>query len=534
MKNSNKKRNLYSVMIAVLISAVLSASLSYKVNADEVASGTESGISTLTDATATDAQLDEITDDVYNADGDRPSRPDRRTKVDAEAPVFVKQPELIHYVIYGTDYDAPTYTVSAKLPEVSTENDITFQWYVEGEAYGDPIAVSGKEEHSLSVTINELVGKPYGVYSVCCKAVTPNGHESESYTTNFIITKGVEANSLVTFSDLHEKWNNVGSSVEEVMNRNDGYIPSLIIATGDFNNNHYAGFIETNINIVIETMINRIALQLGGIDTVWVSGNHDNGYATGFTNANKKAGLGMVDEDYYDVAAGISGTGIIFDTRSDDYKKNAESSSNIDPDAGLVVIGVNYEDMGSKGAYLESTNGQPSDATKLRYGNAELSGTVYEYLDNALKKVSENYNGELVVISTHAGVHGVGIDPDSTASDRQRPGRETDDGSDSRVRPDSDDRRPSGPRGDAYNISESQEIVKLINSYVDEYEMDVIFLFGHNHSRGETEFLKLPGDKIVSIVDSVEKTTEENTLSFSYGHAGYITDRNDERYTYLT
>ena len=54
--------------------------------------------------------------------------------------------------------------------------------------------------------------------------------------------------------------------------------------------------------------------------------------------------------------------------------------------------------------------------------------------------------------------------------------------------------------------------------------MPIVWLFGHDHSKGEEEFVKLPGDTLVSTGNFDEQTSEELTLQFVYGHAGYITD----------
>ena len=424
-----------------------------------------------------------------------PRPPGQKETVDKDAPVFTVQPETVHYVIEGSDYAAPTYTVSASLPEGSTADGITLQWFVNSSEYGEAKAFEGAAA-SDSITVNELVGKGSGVYPVYCQAIcTVDGaeHKASSFTTNFIVCKGVLSNSVLTFSDVHEKWDSIGQAVADTIKTENGLIPALVIATGDYNTGYVAGYRDDYINKCIETMIKRIERQLGGIDTVWVSGNHDNGYATGFTNANKKADLGLDEANYYDAANGMSGTGIIFNSRS---APSAESSLN---NQKLIVIGVNYEDIGAQGAYAspETGNGRPSDASLLDYGTADSpDNTVYQYLDTALKNAAENYNGELVIISTHAGLHLLGVDPDSDCRADQK---------------------------GEYSIRNSAAVVKLINSYAEHYHMNIMFLFGHDHSRGEKEFYKLPGDTICATVDPTTDSYEEITLNFAYAHAGYIT-----------
>lgn len=408
----------------------------------------------------------------------------RPVKADPDAPVFLEQPASVHYVLAGSGFEAPVYHVTASLPEGSAAESITLQWYVEGAEFGETITFEGNVAAS-DITVNDFTGKDCGVYPVYCKAsCTLEGevHETSSYTTNFIICSGVCENSVLTFSDVHEKWDAVGQAVADTIRDENGRIPALVIATGDYNNGHIAGYHDEFIQKCIDEIIDRIALQLGGIDTVWVSGNHDNGYAAAFTNANRQADLGLDETNYYDVEGGISGTGIIYDS------------------CNLIVIGVNYEDLGSLGAYEGSENGRPTDSSKLDYGNADgPANTVYAHLDTALAKVVENYRGEIVIISTHAGLHALGIDSASAAS---------------AVREDN---------GGEYSITNSAAVVSLVNHYAAQYNMNIVWLFGHDHSRGEKEFFKLPGDTITATVDSTAKTYEDITLQFSYAHAGYIT-----------
>ena len=438
--------------------------------------------------------------------------------VDEKAPVIVKQMDVLSYVLEGSGYEPPHVSITAQPNDENTS--LFFQWYVNGEKYGDAkeIQVDENNEASDEATINELADKSYGVYPIYCEVYVMDGeekHSVDSYTNNLVVTKGFEKNSLMTFSDLHEKWDNIGTALNDLMNENEGQLPSLVVATGDYNSSYVAGFQSDYIERCIDTMINRIKLQLGNIDTVWVSGNHDNGYATGFTNANKQADLGMVDEDYYDLDSNISGTGIIFDTRSDAYQQNADSSKSIED--GLIVIGVNYEDLGSTGAYLNSTNGRP-DSAKLTYGDEDSSGTVFEHLKNALDSIASNYNGELVLVSTHAGLHALGVDEDSKSAGARR----------------------EWIGNDNYSIRQSDQVVELLNRYVEDLNMDLLFMFGHDHTQGETEFVKLKDDTITATVEpqtrSQEGETKDMELEFSYASAGYITGslNGHKHYSYLT
>ena len=64
--------------------------------------------------------------------------------------------------------------------------------------------------------------------------------------------------------------------------------------------------------------------------------------------------------------------------------------------------------------------------------------------------------------------------------------------------------------------------VELLNEYSE--DMDIIYFFGHDHSKGEREFMLLPSDTIISTTHYDDKTYSEHTLGFAYGHAGYLTD----------
>ena len=383
-------------------------------------------------------------------------------------------------VAFTEDAEAGTITIAADVIEALSAGSYT-------------IAVTGEDgkivTHKLTVTSPPMI----------------------DVNVNVILAQGVQENSLITFSDVHESWDDVGTAVKDTIIATNGFIPALIIATGDFNNNRVAGNQEAYITGAVNEIINRVSLQLAGIDTVWVSGNHDNGYATQYTNYNLTADLGIELGDYASgpvegsVVEGltgtgvISGTGIIFDSRSEGYRNNADSSSFAD---GLIVIGLNYED----GDAFASNN----------YGDGtEESDSVYKHIKAALDSAAENYNGELIVISSHAGLHAVGIDEDSAQS-----------------------ASPLGG-GNSYTITNSAAIVKLLNSYVDEYGMDIVWFFGHDHSKGEEEFAKLPGSTITSMGSTYgEEYAEEIELKFSYAHAGYVGSGaagiNNNNYTYLT
>ena len=276
-------------------------------------------------------------------------------------------------------------------------------------------------------------------------------------------------NSFITYSDVHQDWSHVGAAIKDTIMASDGFIPALIISTGDYHNGHGEVTIEDTLKDLYS-----VHAQIAGIDVVWVTGNHERG--TGATTMNFVNPFADDLTEIFDEEEKVTGTGIIFDTRSDAYAENAESSLFVDD---LVVIGINYDDVKALGGF--------------DYGTAETEGPcVYAYLKNALDKVAADYNGQLVVISAHAGLHVVG---------------------------------GSFSGGGSYNINNSDAVVDLINSYADDYNMDIMFFFGHDHSKGESELHLLPGDTIQSTVNFDASSYREIPLSFTYGQAGYIGDK---------
>ena len=316
--------------------------------------------------------------------------------------------------------------------------------------------VTTADEASV-MTINRLV------------ATSSKSRLGASYwTANVILATGVLDNSLITYSDLHEDWDHIGGALADVIEGHDGMIPALIVSTGDWSNSF-----GTAASVTQDT-IERISLQMAGIDVVWVAGNHDAGQPA--SDASKAAKLGAADD--YD------GVGIIYDYRVDN--DSVDSSAFIDTEetpGGLFVIGINYDEQ-------ENSYGTPDDPKSV-------CGRVKAALDS----IAADYNGELIVVSAHAGLKVVN---DDWSGDTQ------------------------------YNKSQANEMVKLLNKYAEDYDMDIMFYFGHDHTRGENELVLKPGDTIKSIVDYNTREYEEIVLNFTYGHAGYITSRNNTYYSFLT
>ena len=399
------------------------------------------------------------------------------TEVDAEAPVITKQPEAIPFVHEGSGYAAPTLTIAAQLAEGVTANNLYFQWYVEGKAVGEATKIAVNEDGSpveTSITLDSLKDQPVGVYNIYCEVTCnvkdaetgePTAHTATSTNVAFTVCKGVLHNSFLTFSDVHETFANVGSAIGDCITVNNGLVPALIICTGDWANGHFSGGDETSENYAttMSDYIAKLYAQVSGIDIIFLSGNHDNGAAA--ADATINAGLGAA-EDY-------DGIGVMYDSKTETDGTSKEND-------GLVVFGINYES-------LETASGFSYDA-------------VLPELEAFLKDLEKDYNGELVIISAHAGLHQLA----------------------------------DWGGGDKYNVDKSNEMVALLNEYAD--TMDIMYFFGHDHSKGEAEIFYKPGDSITSTVSYNNQTTETQTIGFSYGHAGYITNTigGQERYSLVT
>ena len=371
-----------------------------------------------------------------------------------------KQPRAKTYAIVGTDFEAPVFGVTLRNEDITTDS---VEWYIDGEA---------QNCNDLTFTASDLAGKPVGVYRVSCRI---EGHDENCFYGErsaeavFIITAGVIENSVLTFSDVHEEFDKIGDAIGQIMKMNDGCIPSLIVCTGDWVNGSAASDEELE-----NRYFQRMFAQLGGIDTVYVSGNHESAEASALLSIS--SGLGA-DESFED------GIGVIFDSRSDGVLKNGKSSLF---NNGLIVYGLNYYALEEK------------DEENSVYTYVEACSQLENFFEGLVK----DYNGELVIISSHTGLHVLGMQPESVRSDGSML------------------REWNG--GNQYNLNASYEMAELINRYASEYNIDVMFLFGHDHSGGETEFILMPGMKLISTEDFEGKQTKEQRILFTYGHAGYI------------
>ncbi|MCR4562293.1 MAG: metallophosphoesterase [Bacilli bacterium] len=368
----------------------------------------------------------------------------------------IEEQTTINDYVYSDNYVAPTYSVSIKKDLII--DDVV--WHIDGIDY---------DLDSLSFDLSTIDKRECGVYPVYC---TIKGRDSEgiyykedSYVSNFTVINGVIDDCLLTFSDVHEEYGKIGEAIEEIMSKNEGKIPSLIVCTGDWVNGP-----TPDDSILRKVYLPQIKGQLSGIDSVYVAANHESYYSV--AEESLMADLGA-DESILD------GVGVIYDSRSEGHRLNAKTSINT---SGIIVFGINYFS-------LENIDED---------GNKTYSYShVIEELRAYLEELKDNYNKELILISSHAGLHTLGVDPHSDVSSIFGGNNE-------------------------YNINLSSDLVELLNEYAEKYGMRFSFQFGHNHSKQETEFLLTPGERIFTTKNYQERMIYNIGVKFSYGHQGYI------------
>ncbi|MBR5405575.1 MAG: metallophosphatase family protein, partial [Oscillospiraceae bacterium] len=348
---------------------------------------------------------------------------------------ITRQPAAESYVTEGSGYPAPVFSVG--LADVTADY---IRWYVDGEE-------QSCAEREL--TADSLADRPAGVHRVSCLV---EAHDSEgvhyrerSADAAFVIAKGVVPDSIMTFSDVHEEYGLITDAIAAVMAQTGGYIPSLVICTGDLVN---GPTVETAREL--NRYYPQITAHLGGLDTVFVAGNHDSAEAASVMSA--AADLGA---DRSLPAAG----GLIFDGDSEAVLTNGTNSRYA---KGIITYGINF------GAEIRETP----------------AGTLYTYEDiipevaRFLEETAAQYHGELVVISAHSGLHVIGMQPESVSTAQTQ---------------------LSPWLGEnMYNVECSYELAETINRYAEQYNMDILYLFGHDHSRSETELFLTDGSRIVS------------------------------------
>ena len=368
---------------------------------------------------------------------------------------ITRQPAAESYVIEGSGYAAPVFSVG--LGDVTADS---IRWFTDDKEQPctEPV-----------YTADVLTGLPTGIHRVSCivEAHDRDGvhYREQSAEAAFIIAKGVVPDSILTFSDVHEEYGLIRAAIGTVMQKTGGYVPSLVICTGDLVN---GPTVEKNREL--NRYFPQLTPNLGGLDTVFVAGNHDSSEAAAVMSANAQLGA----------AANLPAKGgVIFDGESAAVSQNGKSSRSA---KSILTYGINY------GAVIQYPDG------KIRY----TYQNVIRDIDSFLQSAAAQYHGELIVISAHAGLNVVGWEPDKTTDYYEWLGE------------------------NMYNVELSNELVKTINRYAEQYGMDILYLFGHDHSRGEPEMFLTEGDTIKSPQYYDDRSYEILPMHFTYAHAGYL------------
>ena len=372
---------------------------------------------------------------------------------------ITRQPSAQSYVTEGSGYPAPEFSVG--LADVTVDS---IQWFTDGAE--QPCS-------ELTFSADTLKDQPAGIHRVSCIVTAHDSdgvhYREQSADAVFIIAKGVVPDSFLTFSDIHEEYWLIEDAVAAVMQKTGGYIPSLVICTGDLVNGPTAEK-DTELNRYFPQIVS----HLGGLDTVYVAGNHDSSEAAALMSANADLGAAKTLP-----AAG----GVIFRGESDAVRQNGTNSRCA---KGILTYGINFEAVRKRTA----------DGIRYTYEN------VIPEIDRFLQETAANYHGELVVISAHAGLHTIGMQPESV------------------TRYDSQVYEWAGDN--IYNVDLSYDLAETINRYAETYGMDILFLFGHDHSRSEAELFLTDGDTLTATKYYSSRTTDSLTLHFTYANAGYL------------
>lgn len=175
----------------------------------------------------------------------------------------------------------------------------------------------------------------------------------------------------------------------------------------------------------------------------------------------------------------------MFRSGSDAVEKNGKNSRFA---KDILVYGLNFD-----AAVVEEEN-----VTAYSYEKSLAD------LEQFLKETAANYHGELILIPAHTGLHVLGKQPESV---------------------DSEGKPIDAWIGDnMYKVDKSYELAALINRCAEQYGMDIMYLFGHDHSRQETAMLLKEGDTLISTKQYADHSFDSQTLHFTYANEGYLSE----------
>ena len=363
-------------------------------------------------------------------------------------PLIVSQPEAVAPFISGDETaEAPIFSVGLNQAGSAA---FSCTWTVDGVEAGT----------GDTFRMDSFADTDIGVHTVQChvtyRASGSDDLEEDSLPVSWIHCAGVLPNSALTFSDVHKDYTHIGLAIDQVMKENDGLIPALIICTGDWTSGYHLGE-ET----ALEKVFPNLYTQCGGIDTVYTAGNHDNSQAARTVNAMVGLGADEIGASFVS-RPGRSGTSA--------YAEN------------LAVFPIHFEDVIVRGGKKIKT---------YSYQN------VLDRLETFLRAQAESGTNPMIVISSHTGLHTLGIQPESTAT--------------------------KWVGKSMYNVGMSNRMVQLLNKYAEEFGLRIVYFFGHDHSQREKEFQLRPEERIHSTIRYTGKKWTTLKLKFFYAHAGYLT-----------
>lgn len=184
-----------------------------------------------------------------------------------EFSLITRQPEAGGIMILGDEPEAPpSFSVEVDVPDGA---EISCVWDVDGQPC----------ENGTEFVLTQYQEMPCGVHQIQCHIFcrTPEGTErtEDSIPVSWILCRGIMMDTVLTFSDVHGDYPYIGQAISEIMAENEGRIPALILCSGDWANERRAVSREVTESVCIPAIL----AQAGGIDTLLVAGNHENGAA---------------------------------------------------------------------------------------------------------------------------------------------------------------------------------------------------------------------------------------------------------------
>lgn len=232
-----------------------------------------------------------------------------------------------------------------------TPADLTYQWYKSTDGVNFEY-LEGETGAALSIKPDT---SEVGAYMVQCKVtnvVKGEEHSTLSSLGAYFVVNGVKEDSIMMFSDIHEEWDNIYGAFNTLLMKNGGYLPSLLMATGDFEIDH-TDKAEDTVKYYNEILSRNLRIK-----TIGIAGNHDSG-----------AGMNQVIKELAETDPEIN--------------KDFNGHNKLYESENLIVYGINYSDQkNGYGALIEGFKGE---------------------LDKILK--DDQQKKKAIIFIAHAGLH---------------------------------------------------------------------------------------------------------------------------------